>query len=360
MFKKFFGFVGKLFQGAGRLLLTVLLFVAALLVSYLIIQPIFITSQIGEHSPLTSGHLSAPFFAFALCIVIQIIWDVLDIGILDNIVGRIIKRILFFIALGLGVIMALTFYSESFTSPEIGDLGFFGKGLTLAFVFVPSVTAVIYTLVIVKDEDKSIGPWIPLYTWGGSVILGLVLSLLYSILPGFVSWFPTIVLFGAIAFMVIYMIKEKTFIFADGGYSYSSGSGRSSSSYSPSYYDDSDDTPSDTRSTDLFGMLKGDFYHIASNHSTSHSLGYGASVLFDISMNTYGNSVVFTVNGRLYNADSFSSQYEVDTATSNLQSATKTVMQRVYNDAERAIKAAQDKYTDYEQYELTVEPGNIY
>jgi hypothetical protein len=110
----------------------------------------------------------------------------------------------------------------------------------------------------------------------------------------------------------------------------------------------------------LFGDLKGEFYKIASRHSSSHSLGYGASVLFDIDMSTYGNSVVFTVNGRLYNADSFSSQYEVDKAQENLRSATKTVMQRVYNDAERAIKSAQDKFTDYEHYQLSVDPGNIY
>ena len=366
MIKKFFGFIGKLFQGAGRLIGTALLCVAALLVTYLILKPIFISSQLSGTSPIESSLLIAPFISFALCIAIQVVWDVLDIGLLDNIVGRIIKRIIYFAVLAIGFLVTIIQCPETFAMHDLYELGFIGKGLVLAFAFAPSAVAVIYTFVIVKEEEKGVAPWLPLYAWGGSVVLGLVTSLCLGFSAGLAGWLPTLGILGAIAFMIIFMIKERTLVFSENNSPSYSGysSGGRSSGYSPSYYndddDDDDDTPTDKRTSDLFDMLKGDFYKVASNHSTSHSIGYGASVLFDIDMSTYGNSVVFTVNGRLYNADSFTSQYEVDKAQDNLQSAMKTVMQRVYNDAERAIRNAQEKYTDYEHYELSVEPGNVY
>lgn len=354
-----FKFLGNLFRGAGRIVLTVLLFLAGGIACVFILEPIFIKSALSSTSALASGEMGALLFSFVFCIIVEIAWDVLDMKILDNIVGRIIKRILFFLAFAIVAILCIPYYYTIVVDADFFDLGFIGKGLIAAVGFVPATVAGFYTYAIVSDMDKSQAPFIPLYCWGGSVVLGLLVGILAET-AFIVSALPIIALGASIGFMVFYMIKTKTFIFSDPPYQ-SSGYGGSSyggSSYGGSSYDDEDE---DTRGSDgiFLNELKSDFYTIASNNSTSHSLGYGATVMFDVDMTTYGDSVVFRVNGTLCNA-TFNSVFERDTAQSHLEKELKRCMEKVFNEAQAAVRRAQSKYKDYDNYgSISVEPGTI-
>lgn len=345
----------------GRLIFTVIMLIAAGILCVAIINPLFMSEV---DNTISSASIAAPMVCFAFAIIVQVAWDILNFKFLNNFAGKLIKRILFFLAFAISIAISFGYHYQMVGQGELIGLDFFPTIFISANAYAPIAVAVLYTLAIINEWDFEQAPFIPLYAWGGSVVCGLITAI-FAESEFMFTGFPIIVFVAGIAFMVIFMIKQKTFIFGEAPYRGSYSGGYSSSgSYNSGYSggsSSSDDDEEDKRGQDgiFFSELKSDFYRIASNNSTSHSLGYGATVTFDIDMSTYGDSVEFTVNGRLSNA-TFNSEFERDTAQHHLEKATQDCINKVFNEAQAAVRRAQNKYKDYDNYgSISVNPGSI-
>ena len=81
--------MGKFFGGLLRLLATTGISIGMILAVYIV-------NSIFGGSGTPSYLFAAPLLITVVCVVNHLLYDVLGIGILDNIVGKIIKLIVFF------------------------------------------------------------------------------------------------------------------------------------------------------------------------------------------------------------------------------------------------------------------------
>jgi len=218
--------MGKFFGGLLRLLATAGISVGMIFAVY-IVNSIFG----GDGTP--SYLFAAPFLITVVCIVNHLLYDVLGIGILDNIVGKIIKLIVFF-GLWVGMLLIQGMSCDLSQLQYEGD-GWLAEILCYASVVAGNVATLLYSMAIKSEQEDGLF-YIPLVSFGASLVVGLAFTILGAVIPNFIE-FGTWIAFALSALAVVGFMLWKGVPYTDtegvigGGRSYGRSSGRSSGGY---------------------------------------------------------------------------------------------------------------------------------
>lgn len=333
-----------------------------------------------ESSDLTM----VPMFAVLLALIAQILYDILDIEFMNEIVGRIIKRVIFYLAAGLALIL---FYTTILGFSESGaglvsipkEYGVFPGMFVSAAGLGCGVTAAVATILTrddTSDEKRSALCFAGAIGMVASLLLGIVLTLcckdyeglaLTSSIVGIVILVIVTVLFGLpfdydddgfhLLGIILSKLPKKASSSRSGS---SSGSRRSSGSYSGSSYSGGGSSSGgDGRKSDIIGNLGIEMNAAARRASNYHSLAYGCGINLDVSYSIYGGNIVFKISGRL-SGGNITSEYEANSVRDELQSVLRSVASELQQDASHRIDNLRDEYKDFDRdYCIEVKMGNI-
>lgn len=334
----------------------------------------------------SSDLVIAPMFAVLVGLVGQILYDLLDIGFLNEIVGRIIKRVVFYAATVFVFIVCFLMLKETGSSSSLESIkasygplsGMFVGGAGFSCGAVASIITVL-TRDDTSDERRYVLPFAGAIGLLGSLILGLIFSFMckdYATLLLVTSIVSVVLLvlftlfFGLpfdyddTGFNLISKImpNRKSRSYSGGGSSSSyssSGSSRSSSS-SGSYSSGSSYTQTDGRKSDWIGNLGLEMNSVASNASRYYSLAYGVGINLHVTYSTYGGNIVFTLSGNLSGTDRLTSEYEANSVRNELQSTLQSVANELVSNASHRIDMLRQEYKDFDRaYKINAKVGNI-
>ena len=337
-----------------RLITSVLVLLGAGIAVVAIIGPIL---DGGDSSgPIGTSILGNLFMCFAICLVHQICWDLLNFSFLENVVGRTIKRVLFIAVLVFGVFMgAMLFFENTLGNAnemrKFANANAFAQGTAIALALAPLSAGITCLLSDRLCWERECVPFLPLYSAGASIVLGIVIAFI-----GEAAWIagPIILLIGGAIFFVGYCVVKKTFIYGEEEYEYVSSSGYGGSSYGGSSYGGSsgyNDTPQDNRRSD--GIFINEFelsmHRIANSHSTGTSLSHGAYLSCSVYSSTYPGGVDFKITGTVtVYTDYLTHQADVSDIRSDAQREVSDIMSSLKSDAESEIYSLRQKFTDYD------------
>lgn len=341
-----------------RLITTAVLFLISLLVGALLLVPF---------CEDLNGIGIAVVGAFAIGLVHQVCWDFLDLGVLDNTFGKMLKRIIFLAAfLIVGFLATMLYFDQTIGEKAWGKLNFLGKAFAGSVVYVPIATAALCVLSSVLDWEHEKAPFLPLMALGGSIVVSAVVGLIGGAMLKIV---PIVLLVGGIAGLVFYMIKFG-WIYDDGcgysgGSSYSSGSsgysggssyssGRRSSSSSSSSSSDSWSSSSseDTRKKDGFFLNQFgiEMNRVARSHSTITDLAYGVSMTVDITASSSPTSVTFTINATLHTSRCTATcETDLREIANDRDRTLQNIANNVVSAADSAVERLRDEYQGYDK-----------
>lgn len=306
------------------------------------------------------GNSSSFILSMLSCYVIGILYqvcaDFLNFGFLDNLVGRVIKRVIFFaptlVIAFLGIAMYFTDAIGN-TNQPIEEFGIIAQGSMISSFFSPLVTALLCTVQdqIVMEQEKT--PFIPIVSLLASIIIGVITAL-----TGLFVLLPIVLGIGCIVGMV-FIMKTHGIIFDEsyhGGYYGGSSGGGSGSSFGQgnnSFDDDDDDTPpADTRKNDgiILNKMSMRMHSIASSHSTYHSLSRGAYLTIRVHSSASNRSVTFYVDSVL-EIDKSYIQFESDVRCieNEARSLLNDIVYRIKSDAEDEIDSLRSEFRDYDR-----------
>ena len=153
-----------------RLITTAVLFLISLLVGALLLVPF---------CEDLNGIGIAVVGAFAIGLVHQVCWDFLDLGVLDNTFGKMLKRIIFLAAfLIVGFLATMLYFDQTIGEKAWGKLNFLGKAFAGSVVYVPIATAALCVLSSVLDWEHEKAPFLPLMALGGSIVVSAIVGLI--------------------------------------------------------------------------------------------------------------------------------------------------------------------------------------
>ena len=331
-----------------RLISLVLLGIATM-----IVIAIFGGDAIGNSSCFMLSILSC----YAIGIVYQLCADFLNFRFLDNMVGRIIKRVIFFASVVFvtffGVMM---YFLEAINSTyyPIESFGVIGQGCMISCFFSPIITALLCTVQdqIVMEQEKN--PFIPVASLVASIILGIITAI-----TGLYVLLPVILGVGAVVGMV-YIMKTHGVVFDD-SYSGMSYGGASSGGYggtlgggNSSFDDDDDDDgpPPDTRKNDgvILNQMSMRMHSIARSNSSYESLSRGAYLTYNVTSSASSRSVTFTVNSVLEIDRSYiEHQSDISCIQNEARSALNDIVYKIKSDAEDEIDSLRREFRDYDR-----------
>ena len=336
-----------------RLITTVLVLLGASIAITVIIGPIFDGESSG---PIATSLLGILVMSYAIGLVHQICWDLLNFSFLENVVGRTIKRILFIAALVFGIFMgAMLFFDNTLGNAnemqKFAKASEFMQGTAIAIALAPLATGITCLLADRLCWERELVPFLPLYSAGASIVIGIVLAFI-----GEGAWTtgPIVLLIGGAIFFVAFCVVKHTFIYGEEEYEYvSSGysGGRSSGSSGYSGYSGYNDTPQDNRRSDgiFLNQFEISMHRIASSHSTGVSLSHGAYLSCSVYSSTYYGGVDFKITGTVtVYTDYLTHQADVSDIRSDAQSEISDIMSSLKSDAESEIRSLREQYTDYD------------
>ncbi|MBE7093670.1 MAG: hypothetical protein E7367_03165 [Clostridiales bacterium] len=345
------------FKGLWRLIATVLAHVGLFIV-VMILQSIF-----GDDSNSVdmAVWMMPVLLSLVVCVVNVVLYDVLDLGILDNTVGRFIKAVIFFTATIVALILQL-----SSCLPEEFGMGE-SEGLFVnIFFFGSTCTGGVATFLWCKrmEEDEDEGVWLigPISV-GISLVVGIVLLILSSVLSGatWVAWLGFILSVGAVVFAMLkdgipYTEIDGVLNFGSSRSSYSSSSSSSSSSYTPRPQKPS--TPA-SRTHDNYDQLGTAMRRVASRASGTQYVHAGTKLFKKVSVSISGTSITFTISAE-YGLPSNVTQSDMSYISDDIQRALSDVVDEVLSEADSEIDTLRDLYTNYDKdYHLATRSGGI-
>lgn len=269
-----------------RLLTTILMFIAiSIITSYL-----EITSTNNDWTwNIPDGTLFlTPTITFAVCIVAQILGDILNVdSIFNNAFVTFLKRLIFFAVVIAGLLVGT---GTSAIADGLGDMldvnaSIIEIGITLASAYAPAFALLSYVIGYIlyskNYHDTDDKKWLPFFfpiSYFASIILGIILAVIITTTKLDHDTALLILIAVQIAMVVIAIVacgKSGTWPFEEEGYYYSSSSSSYSSSSSSSYSSYSNTTSTSSTSytqEDPYRKCKYCIYH--SNYSPLNGL-YG-------------------------------------------------------------------------------------
>lgn len=332
-----------------RLITTVLTLIGVVLIISLFFNEVLSGS---------SSALLSLLACYAIGLVYQICADFLNFGFLDNMVGKIIKWIIFFATVAFALLMCLFmhyFDTMDNNNYPIREQGIFAQGLMLSCFFAPVVTTLFCVIQdqILCEEERA--PFIPVASFVGSSILGLLTAItgLYTILP-------LILLVAGIVAIVIVIRKQGMLFEKRLGSSYSGGSSGGYSGYRggntggslSNYNNNDDDEQPDPRKKDglILNQMSMRMHSVASSHSGYKSLSRGAYLTLNVRASSSSTSVTFYVDSVLEIDQSYvQDQTDVNIIKNEASSLLRDICYKIRNDAEDEISYLRSEFSDYDR-----------
>ena len=300
--------------------------------------------KIGSSSEALGGIAMVGMIVYALWIVHQLQWDLIGDGNGFLVFLQTIFKFIYFI---LGIAAVLIGVVMFFTTLNSEDG--FASGVVL-------LGAISTFLVGVAFEDfeynKKLEPFAPIICLVGSVVVGLLLNLL-----GEMKWIG-----GAVAIVVgviLFIVIAKK----EGG-----GSGRrsSKSSYSSSSYTSTPARTADPSrpSESISKYLSQSMHRVGRGIEALYALtvlGHGVTLFPTIYSHTGSNHVEFVLDIRINGGSGITSQYDLEEVKDKRDEVIETIMDRLYDHAEREIEDLRDRYNDYTtRVSVNVKLGNVH
>lgn len=224
--------MGEFFARIWRIIKTALIS-AVVLVGMFIVQSIF-GGLFDKDNTLTNTIGVAILASTVIAVSNWFICDLLNIEILNNVVGIVFKLLLYLVGLIIAIILQCTLISPNnsgtyvlFSGNEFMDV------LILTTTMTPFVSLYFGYKASLSEEFTEEHLWLTVpFSLGGGTVLGIALSIIFSVFPGLqaqVSWLLPTLSVGA---LVVIMIICKSIPFVEFGY-YSYRPRRSS--YSSTY-----------------------------------------------------------------------------------------------------------------------------
>ena len=330
-------------------LITSILISAGLLILIFVVFPIFCSNpNIGGSNVF---EMYAVIFGITIAggLVYQILGDILDVSILDNGFGVVLKRIIFIIVTIFSMILSMTCI-DRFGSYNDTDPDMFSLIITFAGIISPGLNSFTWLITTSKDVDAEFDPFFtPI-----SIVISFVLSIILCLIFKEIQTLKTIliiILVANIIIMGIYRFKVGGAFeeFGDsslGGYYAGLSGGTNSSSYS-----NGSSYSNDNRKHDgiFLNQLSMTMHSIADQYSGS--ISHGDSYI-DVSVRAsiISNTIEFTINGR-YNIGSTTmnnGQYAIDTELRYLSNDYVNLKKEIFQDATYALNDLKSEYSDYD------------
>ena len=330
-------------------LLTSILISVGLLILIFIVFPIFCSNPNIGGSRVFEMYAGIFIITIAGGLVYQILGDILDISILDNGFGVVLKRIIFIIVMIFSMIFSMTCI-ESFGEPNDTDPDMFSLIITFAGIISPGINSFAWLITTSKDVDAEFDPFFTPISIGISFVLSIILCLIFREIKT-LKTILIIILVANIIIMGIYRFKVGGAFeeFGDsslGGFYVGLSGGTSGSGYSSGSSYSSDNRKHDGI---FFNQLSMTMHSIANQYSGS--ISHGDSYI-DVSVRAsiISNTIEFTINGR-YNIGSTTmnnGQYAIDTELRYLSNDYVNLKKEIFQDATYALNDLKSEYSDYD------------
>lgn len=307
----------------------------------------FIISLFNEKDNIIRGLIGC----FAVTAVHYVCWDFLEFNILDNFLGRLVKRVLFY-----GVFFYFVYDSLLVSRAEVAmnhdifnDNAFYSKYLC------GSILGIIATGFLCYGSYYSNYPRY-------SVIFIPIIAFLFTLLGGFIivifiavgKWLANLLIWiiligGGLLFLKVNLSGKLIYKYYEGCVDDDIPSSSSSSSYRVP-------RSSGNPISDLSYFMSS----IASKNTRTRGCSYGATARSSISQSLYDDTASFTVD-ILIDATccSATNQNEMSWVNGDIQRFQKEIMQDIYNEMSSYIKRLMSKHSDFKGVDLEVLPGDI-
>lgn len=313
----------------GRLIAFALSIVAALIAFY-------IFSEIFEFPE--GLMVSMLIAALPICLIHLICGDLINFRFTDNIVFRIVKRILFYgVSFGCILISVIYFFEQSYNWGNfLLDLGHCS---TLVCGFSACLTCM-YAEGADWDEEKL--PFLAYFSLIPTIVISIILAILG---PSFKTIGGIIVILAGIAGFVI-MSRQFGLIYGDG----------------PSY------TPKKPKAKPqktgkmpaaLYNKLYAEMCSICSRYEGSKTVGYGVRVKVSAYAILTDDEAKCTVDLDVYLSNcSATADWQVESAAREALAYQKQQMQKIYNALEESVNRLFKQFNYYEETAYSVVPGS--
>ena len=355
-------------KGAWRILLTALVSVGLMIAAFLLNQ---IAGLFNPDTDLLTVFMVPILFALVVCVINQVLYEVLDWAILDNIVGRVIKTVVYIVSMLLVLIFEFAFVSPEFGGSDMAKPeGLFGGIFYYACICSGNVTMWLWCKIIEDEEDEGFY-FVPAIAVAYSLVIGVVMQILsYIFLPGLWAW---VAFLGTLAFVVLTMISNGvpyTDSVGTGWFrSWGSKGSSSSSSYSGSssgYKSGSSSSSSGYRSSsssgrtvDNYGQLESRMKSIASRNSGTQYVYAGTKLFINVRASVVGTQITFTISAE-YGLMSNVQQSDISYISDDIQRVLRETRDSVLNEADSEIDELREQYTNYDKdYNIATRGGDI-
>ena len=292
--------------------------------------------------------LSAGLVTFAH----QLCWDIFDFAFLDNKVGRIIKRVVFFGVVVLCIAESAWIHVSGFAALEAAPTVFEIARMTAALP-AAVVAALLAHLMYwyINDVKHACFLQIEAFLIGFALSIGCAFAT--NKIGLFFAWVVyAVLILGVGAYIVLTSFKKKWIYYdAERGPAYESASRTRSNGRSSHGRRTSDSV--------FFNSFSISMNNIARRYSTSKTLQHGVLIVSDVDPVCSDNGVTFEINLKI-TGGSFRNQAEVDQVVRERDAFIKYIAQSTCNDAGRELANLRKKYNNYDgQMNISAEVGRV-
>lgn len=290
------------------------------------------------------GMVMALMGALLIAFIHQLNDDLLNFEFLDNLVGKIIKRVLFYGALLVIFFFCYILFFENGGGRVPGEL--FEEICYCMMLPAPFAVSILCIWADGADWDKERLPFIAYFSLIPSFVLGLVIALIG----------PSFYIAGGVITIILGLagIVLLTFKF---GFIYSEGEG-----YNPFKKKAKKQKPEKSTSkmpTALYNKLCDELRAIANRYSGTKYLSYGIKLKISGYGMVYDDSATIYVDADFYlGSCSATSQWQIDSAGKEARGYQESAMEKMYNDLERSVRRLLTEYNYNVHFNYGVKPGH--
>ncbi len=300
-----------------------------------------------------------------VCIVNQLLYDVLDMRILKNGFGRFVKVIVFGIVTLIVLIFCMLANTDAMNYDTLEKFTIFHymsiiSGGVATFLYC-------YTIEERDDEGFYLIPLLALgYSFGAGIVFSIIGNFILPSLAGFLGWLAFLASVGLPVYHMLAngipytttsgVLKKKSSGRSSGysGGSSSSGSGyrSSSSSSSGGYRSSSSSSSSSTYEKDTrkagFGDLRIAMSDVAKRHSKTVYISCGCTLFLKVTASVSGGTITFHVGGECKVSSQVQSDYDVNSIKYDIERELKNAAEDAVAAAEREIDTLRTLYSSYD------------
>lgn len=299
-----------------------------------------------------------------VCIVNQLLYDVLDMKILKNGFGRFVKVIVFGIVTVVVLILCMLYNTNAM------DYGQLEKYTIFHYMSIISggVATFLYCHTIEERDDEGfyLIPLLALgYSFGAGIVFSIIGKFILPNLAGLIGWLAFLASVGlpvyhmlenGIPYTTTSGVLKKRSSGRSSGYSGGSSSGSgyrsSSSSSSGGYRSSSSSSSSSTYEKDTrkagFGDLRIAMSDVAKRNSKTVYISCGCTLFLKVTVSVSGGTITFHVGGECKLSSQVQSDYDVNSIKYDIERELKTAAEDSVAAAEREIDTLRTLYNSYD------------